>query len=76
MECCTPAQAAPAWLLAQGRDVLPVPGTKRTRYLEENIAAAGIALGPAQEAELRAAVPSAAVAGERYPEQALARLGH
>jgi hypothetical protein len=46
------------------------------RYLDENIAAAGIELSPAQAAELRAAVPSSAVAGERYPEQALVRLGH
>jgi aryl-alcohol dehydrogenase-like predicted oxidoreductase len=73
---CTPAQAALAWLLAQGPDVLPIPGTKRVRYLDENIAAAGIELSPAQAAELRAAVPSSAVAGERYPEQALVRLGH
>jgi aryl-alcohol dehydrogenase-like predicted oxidoreductase len=73
---CSPAQAALAWLLAQGPDVLPIPGTKRVRYLEENIAAAGIELSPVQAAELRASVPSSAVAGERFPEQALVRLGH
>lgn len=73
---CTPAQAALAWLLAQGPDVIPVPGTKRARYLEENCAAADVALTPEQEARLREAVPPQAVAGGRYPPQALARLGH
>lgn len=73
---CTPAQAVLAWLLAQGEDIVPIPGTKRCAYLEENAAAAGIALGPEQAARLRAAVPDGAVAGERYPLAALERLGH
>ncbi|OEU88219.1 aldo/keto reductase [Streptomyces abyssalis] len=73
---CTPAQAALSWLLAQGPDILPIPGTKRVRYLEENAEAAGVTLGPAQVARLREAVPAQAVAGGRYPDQALARLGH
>ncbi|MGX1758191.1 aldo/keto reductase [Streptomyces lydicus] len=73
---CTPAQAVLAWLLAQGEDIVPIPGTKRRAYLEENAAAAGITLTPEQAALLRAAVPDGAVAGERYPLAALERLGH
>ncbi|MEE6260713.1 aldo/keto reductase [Plantactinospora sonchi] len=72
----TPAQAALAWLLAQGDDVLPIPGTKRIRYLEENVAAAELTLSPDQLARLSAAVPPEAVAGERYPEQSKRFLGH
>ena len=48
----TPAQVALAWVLAQGEHVLPIPGTKRLRYLEENLAAADLRLGPADLAEL------------------------
>ncbi|WP_411140477.1 aldo/keto reductase [Streptomyces sp. x-80] len=73
---CTPAQAALGWLLAQGDDIVPIPGTKRVRYAEENAAAVELALTAAQTGRLRAAVPGAAVAGERYPAQALRRLGH
>jgi aryl-alcohol dehydrogenase-like predicted oxidoreductase len=73
---CTPAQAALAWVLAQGEDVLPIPGTKRVRYLEENLAAADLALTDDQLARLAAAAPAGAVAGERYPEQALRAVGH
>ncbi|QRX94414.1 aldo/keto reductase [Streptomyces noursei] len=73
---CTPAQAVLAWLLAQGEDIVPIPGTKRRAYLEENAAAADLVLSPEQADRLRAAVPDGAVAGERYPLAALARLGH
>ncbi|MFI1971530.1 aldo/keto reductase [Streptomyces cinnamoneus] len=73
---CTPAQAALAWLLAQGDDVVPIPGTKRRRYLEENAGAVDLRLTPGDLDLLRAAVPEEAVAGERYPVQALERLGH
>ncbi|MYX09646.1 aldo/keto reductase [Streptomyces sp. SID8375] len=73
---CTPAQAVLAWLLAQGEDIVPIPGTKRRSYLDENAAAAGITLTPEQTDQLRAAVPADAVAGERYPLAALERLGH
>ncbi len=59
----TPAQVALAWTLAQGEKVIPIPGTKRLRYLEENAAAAGLELGPDDLAELDAAP---AAAGERY----------
>ncbi|MFJ9469775.1 aldo/keto reductase [Streptomyces caniferus] len=73
---CSPAQAALAWLLAQGEDIVPIPGTKRRRYLEENAAAVALSLTGADRELLRRAVPEEAVAGERYPESALKRLGH
>jgi aryl-alcohol dehydrogenase-like predicted oxidoreductase len=59
-------QLALAWVLAQGLDVVPIPGTKRRKYLEENAAAAEITLSPAELAELAAAVPADEVVGERY----------
>jgi len=65
----TPGQLALAWLLHKGDDVVPIPGTKRRRYLEENVAAAAIALSPAELAELDAALPPAKVAGPRYDEE-------
>ena len=63
---CTPGQLALAWVLAQGPDVVPIPGTKRVKYLEENVAAADIALTDRQLETLEAAVPVDAVAGARY----------
>ena len=62
----TPGQLSLAWVLAQGNDVIPIPGTKRRIFLEENAAAAAIILTPAEVAELVAAVPPAAVVGDRY----------
>lgn len=64
----TAAQLALAWLLAQGDDIVPIPGTKRLKYLEENVAAASVTLSPEQLAELERAVPPGAVRGERYPD--------
>ncbi len=66
-----PAQLALAWVLAKGDDVVPIPGTKRRSYLEENAAAAEIRLTPAEVAELEAAIPEEQVAGERYAAQAM-----
>jgi len=63
---CTPGQLALAWVLAQGDDVAPIPGTKRVRYLEENVAAADVSLDADDLAALEAAVPPDAVVGERY----------
>lgn len=63
---CTPGQLALAWVLAQGDDVVPIPGTKRVAYLEENVAAADVALTAEDLAALDAAVPRGAVAGDRY----------
>jgi aryl-alcohol dehydrogenase-like predicted oxidoreductase len=68
----TPAQIALAWLLARGEDVVPIPGTKRRTFLEEDVAAAALALTPAEAAELDASVPP--TAGPRYGERQLAEL--
>ena len=62
----TPGQMALAWVLAKGEDVVPIPGTKRRKYLEENAAAADIKLTPGEIAELEAAVPQNEIAGDRY----------
>jgi aryl-alcohol dehydrogenase-like predicted oxidoreductase len=72
---CTPAQAALAWLLSRGEDVVPIPGTKRRRWLDENVAAAGIVLTEDQIRALDAAFPPGAASGLRYPEAQLRRLG-
>ena len=66
----TPAQLALAWLLARGGDVVPIPGTKRAARVEENAAAAGIALDAEEMARLDAAVPRDAVAGARHWDMA------
>jgi len=62
----TPGQMALAWALAKGEDLVPIPGTKRRKYLEENAAAADIKLTPGEMAELEAAVPQNEIAGDRY----------
>ncbi len=67
----TPGQLALAWLLAQGEDIVPIPGTKRLKYLEENVGAAAIRLAPEVLAELNEAAPKGATAGARYPEPAM-----
>jgi aryl-alcohol dehydrogenase-like predicted oxidoreductase len=69
----TPVQLALAWLLAQGPDIVPIPGTKRIKYLDENSAAADIELTPEQLARIEAAVPHGAASGARYAADA-ARL--
>lgn len=63
---CTPGQLALAWVLAQGDDVVPIPGTKRVKYLEENVGALDVELTVADLAALDAAVPREAVVGARY----------
>jgi len=68
---CTPAQLALAWLLAQGDDIVPIPGTKRRRYLEENIAAIAVELTPADLKEINAQLPAGLTAGDRYPADSL-----
>ena len=65
---CTPGQLALAWVLAQGDDLVPIPGTKRRKYLEENVAAADVTLLDADLAAIDAIFPSGAAAGLRYPE--------
>ena len=68
---CTPGQLALAWLLARGKDIVAIPGTKRKARLEENVAAAGISLTPAEVTALQEAVPTGAAAGTRYPAPAM-----
>jgi aryl-alcohol dehydrogenase-like predicted oxidoreductase len=65
---CTPGQLVLAWLLAQGRDIVPIPGTKRRDRLEENAGALRVSLSPDEVARLSDAVPAGAVSGLRYPE--------
>ena len=64
----TPSQLALAWLLAQGEDVFPIPGTKRRSYLEENVEALSISLTKEDLARINDAMPPGAAAGSRYPE--------
>jgi len=63
----TAGQLALAWVLAQGDDIVPIPGTKRRKYLEENTAAVQIVIGEAEMAEIAEALPKGAAVGERYP---------
>jgi aryl-alcohol dehydrogenase-like predicted oxidoreductase len=71
----SPAQMALAWVLAQGSDIIPIPGTRRLKYLEDNIGAVDVALTPAEIERLSAAVPPEAVAGTRYEENGMKRVG-
>ncbi|HRX86946.1 MAG TPA: aldo/keto reductase [Phycisphaerae bacterium] len=68
---CSAGQLALAWVLARGEDIVPIPGTKRMNYLEENLGAAEIRFTPEELAEINAAVPAGAAAGARYPEASL-----
>jgi aryl-alcohol dehydrogenase-like predicted oxidoreductase len=71
---CSPAQLALAWLLAQGKDIVPIPGTKRKERLEENIGALYVKLSPQDVARISAAIPAGAAAGLRYPAGAMKRV--
>ena len=68
---CKPSQLALAWLLAQGDDIVPIPGTKRIKYLEENLGALDVVLTPADLQALDEVAPRGAASGERYPEAAM-----
>jgi len=72
---CTPAQVALAWVHAQGADIVPIPGTKRHQYLEQNVAALEINLTAEEIAALRKAFPPGVTAGMRYPEKQMKALG-
>lgn len=65
---CTPGQVALAWLLAQGPDIVPIPGTKRASRLDENMGALDVTLSPAEVVSLSAAIPPGAAAGGRYAD--------
>src|SRR5215212_489702 len=71
---CTPAQLALAWVLAQGNDVIPIPGTKQKKRMLENIGALNVKLSESDLAEIASAVPAGAVKGTRYPEAQMASL--
>ena len=72
---CTPAQLALAWVLAQGDDLVPIPGTKRRKYLEENVGALDVALTPEDLRRIDEVAPKGAAAGLRYPEAMMASVG-
>ena len=71
---CTPSQLALAWLLAKGDDILPIPGTKRRKYLEQNAAAAEIHLSAAENERLEEVAPMGVASGLRYPEAMMKRV--
>jgi aryl-alcohol dehydrogenase-like predicted oxidoreductase len=71
---CTPAQLALAWVLAQGEDVIPIPGTKQKKRMMENIGALSVKLSDADLKEIADAVPKGAAKGTRYPEAQMASL--
>src|SRR4051794_35833678 len=68
---CTPGQLALAWVLAQGDDVVPIPGTKRVRYLDDNLGAVNVRLSREELAQIDAVFPAGAAAGARYPAPAM-----
>ncbi len=72
---CTPAQLALAWVLAQGEDIVPIPGTKRRTYLDQNLGALDISLTPAELRQIDGVLPRGAAVGARYPEEYMNRLG-
>ena len=70
-KACTPGQLALAWVLAQGNDIVPIPGTKRRSYLEQNVQATQVKLSAADLAEIDAVFPLGAATGLRYPEASM-----
>ena len=71
---CTPAQLALVWVLAQGSDIVPIPGTKRRKYLQENVGAVDVHLTSKDLARILEVAPHEAFAGERYPDWAMAMV--
>ncbi len=71
---CTPSQLALAWLLAQGEDLVPIPGTKRRKYLEENVGALDVALTPDELRQIEAVAPKGVAAGGRYREEQMSNV--
>jgi len=72
---CTPAQLALAWVLAQGDDIVPIPGTKRRTYLDQNLGALDVKLTAADLKRIDELAPRGAAVGARYPEEYMSRLG-
>ncbi len=71
---CTPGQLALAWVLAQGQHIIPIPGTKRRKYLEENIGSLEVKLSQADLERIEEVFPAEAVQGERYPEDMMRHI--
>jgi aryl-alcohol dehydrogenase-like predicted oxidoreductase len=71
---CTPAQLALAWVMAQGESLVPIPGTKRRKYLEENVGALDVELTPDDLRRIDEVAPKGAASGLRYPEAAMASV--
>jgi aryl-alcohol dehydrogenase-like predicted oxidoreductase len=71
---CTPAQVALAWLLSRGDDIVPIPGTKRRSYLEDNVEALAVHLSLDEAGQIERAFPRGAAVGDRYPEYAMRHL--
>ena len=72
---CTPSQLALAWVLAQGDDMVPIPGTKRRQYLEENVGAIDVTLTRADLERIDEIAPKGAAAGDRYHAEAMKLMG-
>jgi aryl-alcohol dehydrogenase-like predicted oxidoreductase len=68
---CTPSQLALAWVVAQGPDIVPIPGTKRAKYLDDNLGAVTVHLTPAELDQIDAMLPAGATSGDRYPAHAM-----
>ena len=71
---CTSAQMAIAWILAQGENLVPIPGTQRRQYLEQNVGALDVALSEEDLAAIEAAVLPGMAAGDRYPERGMTTI--
>jgi aryl-alcohol dehydrogenase-like predicted oxidoreductase len=72
---CTPSQLALAWVMSQGDQVFPIPGTKRMKYLQENVGALDVKLSPEELKDIDAIAPKGVAAGSRYPESAMTSVG-
>jgi aryl-alcohol dehydrogenase-like predicted oxidoreductase len=71
---CTPGQLALAWVLARGEDIIPIPGTKRMKYLEDNLGAENVKLTSQDLRQIDAILPHGVAAGERYHERGMATI--
>ena len=74
-KACSPPQLALGWVLAQGEDLLPIPGTTRMEHLEENLAALEISLTPEDFARIDEVAPKGVAVGDRYPEMGMKVVG-
>jgi aryl-alcohol dehydrogenase-like predicted oxidoreductase len=70
-KACTPSQLAIAWVMAQGEDIVPIPGTKRVKYLDDNLGALRVHLTSEDLRQIDAVLPMGSTSGARYHEQAM-----